>query len=391
MDATTIAWIESRVEEYESWLLPAYVEDEQSRQIMRGVFTAAAHIDAFFRQRIIGMRGLISPFALRADWLRFLGDTVGFADDTGIPGHLDERAWRRLIPSAADIWREKGLTYRHMITALTGRPSWIGEWHDVRHILDETPLPHLGIDSELGTANHERTVLIHVEDPIGTFSGYTPAEGEEPVNRTLLEVGLQVIRPIQQRIDVTFYDLVEDQSRGLARWTQIAGSEPEVDADTQILKVPASSTTQHNLGPVTAEMEFGVWEAWVRVTGTTAAAEMRVRNADGNYVWVKLELDDDPWASIVSFGDESGIFGSTPWPVAKGEWVWINLVISDEDTDERVAVHLDGEFIFDDTRAKGHPDTGPTAFITQADSEIEVQVLEQWQMPATTIRIGPNP
>lgn len=392
-DATE-AWIYGRARLMLDALLPGNRRDEEQVRILTGGFVASAKLQAVSRNEIMGLQDLLDPSAVPARFLPFLGRHVGLTPDTGITGHLTENKWRSLIPQMGEALRKKGTSFREILFGIVGRPMWVGYWHDLRHELaDDDPTPLLGYDAADDSGNPDRTVTIHIPDPFGTISGYTLADGEVAVNRDLVHRAVDLVRQSGQRVDLFYYDWVDDFSQGIGRWERVSGTGDLVHDDTNwLMTVPASTGARVVMGGVAAHVEYGVWEAWIRMDTTAAAYELRFRWEDGG-AYYSLTLTPNsslPWSSTVALAHSTaGSIDSGTALLPLNAWVFVQITCTEvASSDDEFTVQIDGDDILSGTLAT-QTNKGAMGVVTPAGATLDIRLVEQYQAPATQVRVGP--
>ena len=394
----TERWIASEVQRMWNALLPGNRVDDMQREILLQVFEAWARLRVYSRAKIIGLQDLTDPFALPDEWLPHLGTNVLLTSDTGIPGHLSADQWRALIPAAGEMWRLKGIDLRPILIALQGHPVWIGDWHDLRHVLDVTDgLPLLGYDAADDGSNHDRTLTVHMADPIAAYPGYTPADGEAALNRNLIRLLIDAIRPGQQRVDVFFFDWLDDFSQGLGLWTSEAGRTPTWDSDAWTMTLDSATDSaevivQQVAGGVADHFEYATWEVWITLA-EAVRTEIRLRHDGTDYFAVNLiptALGPTAGAVSLTHSTVGAIASNTASTVPVGERLFVRVTCTPtEGGNDTWTVDLDGDRVLTASVAS-QANTGPMQIRLAAGQTATVELVEQYQAPADTIRIGPE-
>lgn len=400
--SATERWVASEAQRLFHSLLPGNRVDPVQNEVLLHVFEAWARLRAYGRVKMIGLRGVRDPFDAPDAWLPRIGSLVLLTPDTGIPAHLSAAQWRALIPSAGAMWRAKGVDLRPILVALQGRPVWIAGWHDVRHVLDVTDgLPLMGYDAadddDPTQSQDARTLTVHMADPIATYPAYTPADGEAAIDRDLVRLLIDAIRPAQQRVDVYFVDWLDDFTQGLGQWTSIAGRVPGWDPDACTMTLDAATDSaevivQQVAGDVAEHFEYATWEVWITLE-EAVRTEIRLRHDGTDYYEVRItpSASDATAGAIALLHTDAGSMAAfTAATIPLGQRLFVRVTCTAATGgDDTWTVDLDGDRVLTATLAP-QDNTGPMQFRLAAGQAATVQLVEQYQAPADTIRIGPE-
>lgn len=390
MSSATDDWTNARALEYFDQLPPGLRDDPATSRVMAALFQAIASVDVVVRNRAMGLRDLLDPrFVAREEFLPLIGTLVGFDRGLGLTSFMDAAMWRKLLPFAGDIWRQKGIGYRALITAFTGRPLWVGYWHELRNQTDISPLPWSDVSADGAPDYHERSVRIHLPDPVGNWPSYTPGVGEAAADRAVVESAVEALRPVQQRVDLYWFDTVDEFSQGLSRWSVLSGT-VTADESALAMTVKESSSVSQSWGDVQDEFDYATWEVTLKRTGDAVFD-----------VWVRYDsAADEGWLTRVTpatggwelFRTDGTSVATGTHAVPDGAFFKLTITsayetIGDQD---RCTVYLDADLVLDGIAATPTDESnGPVRLTTSASVELEVLLVEQYQTPITPTRVGP--
>lgn len=393
---TTDEWIASRTREYFDQLLPGLREDAETARTLANTFAAIASVDLIERNQIMALLDLLDPRSIpRPDWLPLLGSLVGFDERAGFPKFLDEQGWRKLLPYAGQIWRDKGISYRQLLVALVSRPVWIGYWHELRNVLDLTAFPWGSVNAPGGPDYHERTVGIHVPDMFGNYSSaYTPTGSESAVDRALVAAAVNAIRPGQQRVDLYWYDTVDDFSQGMRQW-QVRSGSAEANEDLLQMELGSVNTTVYQtFGDVERHFEHATWDYTVRANGTgTVSIGWRYDRPDSKMQLAQFAFSEStPWSCSAALltSDTGTVDTATGLALPQGEWIHFVVSVYPEGSNDRISVYMDGTLVLTALIAPQPNVTGPASVSAGSGVTLDVRLVEQYQAPVTPTRVGPS-
>lgn len=209
-----------------------------SDRIIRGITDAYSRVRAVTQERMVRLFDLMSSRDCPAQFLDGLASVVGFSPDLKLSTYIDGDDWRSVIDMAPTIWAAKGghETYRSIILAMTQARAWIGDWFSFRTVAGTSLFPWFGT-AALPVAGDWWTE-IHVEDADGAL------------DRDLAMAALDIVRPIGERLNVTFVSWVENWDN-LFRWAYTGDATVATNAltlaatavvDAQVLSDPAAGT-----------------------------------------------------------------------------------------------------------------------------------------------------
>lgn len=165
------------------------------------------------------------------EYLKYLKDTVGFDSALDyITSGLSDDDLRRLIQSAAILWKERGTEagLEDFFRAFTGKPSIIFNWFDMIYLLDETGFDILSpwlVGDPGDSSNSEYQSYLYVMD-----------EGD--LDRSLAQNVVDLGRVFSERVRLVYFDFLDDFRFGLGNWID-AGATPVVIVGKE-LNLPTS-------------------------------------------------------------------------------------------------------------------------------------------------------
>lgn len=165
------------------------------------------------------------------EYLIYLKDIVGF-DSTldHITSGLDAADLRRLIQSAAILWKERGTRpgLEDFFRAFTGKPSIIFTWFDMIYLLDEVGFGYLNpwVVGDPG------------DSTFSEFQNYLYVMDEGDLDRSLAQNVVNLARPFSERVRIVYFDFLDDFRFGLGNWIDAGATATVVEGKE--LKLPTS-------------------------------------------------------------------------------------------------------------------------------------------------------
>lgn len=226
-----------------------------------------------------------------------------------------------------------------------------------------------------------------VDDPDGSIA----------VDRTLLEFFIHLIRPLSERIEITWIDFLDTFPviKDLEQW-EMDGTTPYMPEVGAMAIPPVDGSARINFGPA---LLWGERSLAVRCKAIGADAILQIRflvaDAD-NYYYVEIHWTAQRVRLYKVVSTAATQVGSdvTLTDLLPGyEDVFrCNVIKSGGGADHRLQVIYDGTTIIDEVVSPAPFLVGGVELVSGGGSEeVWITFVEVIALPATTTRIGPNP
>lgn len=210
---------------YDALIEPIRYEDRNTR-FLYAYLVGPQTLFEILHEKIKDIPLLNDPRDCPDEFLIYLKDIVGFDSALDfITSGLDSDDLRRLIQSAAILWKERGTQpgLEDFFRAFTGKPSVIFNWFDMIYLLDEDEFTY-----------DEPWLLGDPGDStFSEFQSYLYVMDEGDLDRSLAQNVINLARPFSERVRIVYFDFLDDFRFGLGNWID-TGATPPVIVDKEL-------------------------------------------------------------------------------------------------------------------------------------------------------------
>lgn len=338
------------------------------------------------RTKIDSLHTLIDPDACPDGYLDYLLAIVGFTSRySSIVSRLDANTKRRLVRLAVPMWKllftELGCT--QMVRILTGKTPYIRDWFDFRTIVGEVIIGEDQVGYDFWV----------IGDAIARFDEYTSqirVMDDGLLDETLLLELLQIMRPLNERFEVSLVDFLDLFQEGRAKWTTLFGVPAEITTNL-VFKIPNGSVEQPSM-PIAALTAF---------TDIVTMHKFNILGAPGahNFSFF-VQTANDRWSiqivpGVLNNVELRKINGGVPVlvatasaPIVVGTTYKLRVRSFPTVGGKKVYVFLDSVKVIDLTEPLPYSDWGGLIF-NASGSDIEIDNVELYRNPLRWATIEP--
>ncbi len=343
--------------------------------------------------KIKELQNLISADKCPAELLDYLLAIVGFTSRySSIVSRLDENTKRRLIHLAIPLWKMLFTEYgcERMVRVLTGKTPYIRNWFDFRTIIGEVILgeDQVGYDFWVIGAG-----------ALARFDQYTSQiriMDDGLLDEILLLRLLEIMRPLNERFEVSLVDFLDVFQEGRAKWTTLSGTPASITPDLTF-KIP-SGTTELPSMPIAVDALFYDY---------VTMHKFKIINTGGFFQFYRftfLRQDSNNFFALHVFDSVTipvgnvilwQVTGGVPWPVAFGTFpiafdtfYKLRVRTLPGGTGPIVKVYLDSNNVFNYVSPLLAPANGKIAS-EAVGTDVEIDNVELYRNPLRWATIEP--
>lgn len=375
-----------------TYLLRGLREADRPTQLLRRLYNGLQEQWGAYWDRVDSLRLLTDYRRCPDPYLRYLKDLVGIRDGDVDEMALSDPELRAFVAVAVALWKLKGTSAALTLAArvLTGRNARILTWFYRRNVLGG-----IYVEGEEAPGN---TVVIPAPGPptYGEWVSEVQVLDDGTLNRAAVEYLLNVLRPVSERLDLTYFDFLDTGADGDALWTPDPGGTLgllTVDAPTRDrLFSPVGGGDSYWTPTVPALPGVPLTTSLYFARG--AGAQLLLRLAVGGPAPDRLVLTADGVTLSLERrngdGSLSVVLAAVPAVLAAGAYYTLRVETELSGGGLTVAAWVDGVRLLEGA-AVGYTAPEVRWALGVHVGTVQLRTGAILHRPATTVRLGPNP